>query len=289
MRRFPVAFVVSVLLHAGLLWLLVTSWLNMPKPVAVVSVPVELVAKIPSRQQAEAPVDKLAVKTPAPIPAPEEQPKPTPPTPAPPLPVPVPQKEVVPQKKPEPKPVPTPKPPEPKPEPKPAYKAPPDKDGMKKPTPPAKAKPKPAAPTLDLSALAQAAASPSKAPTRTLPQANTHRTTGESNFGSGPADAGAQVALDALTQRLEHLWSPNCDVPGGNQVQPDIEFTLSPNGRVTEGPRWTNPRSDPVWQAGATRAMLAVKRGELYSGLPAGLYNTSITITFDAKNACRGQ
>ncbi len=142
---------------------------------------------------------------------------------------------------------------------------------------------------LDLGALAQTAASPSKAPTRTLAQANTHRTTGLSNVGSGPADAGTQVAMDALTQRLQHLWSPNCDVPGGNQVQPDIEFTLSPNGRVTEGPRWTNPRSDPVWQAGATRAMLAVKRGELYSGLPAGLYNTSITITFDAKNACRGQ
>ena len=289
MRRFPVAFVVSVLLHVGLLLLAYISWEDAPKPVAVVSVPVELVAKIPSRQQAEAPVDKLAVKTPAPIPAPEEQPKPTPPTPAPPLPVPLPQKEVVPQKKPEPKPVPTPKPPEPKPVPKPADKAPPDKDGMKKPTPPAKATPKPAAPTLDLGALSQMGASPSKAPTRISPQANTHRTTGESNFGSGPADAGAQVALDALTQRLQHLWSPNCDVPGGNQVQPDIEFILSPNGRVTEGPRWTNPRSDPVWQAGATRAMLAVKRGELYDGLPAGLYNRSITITFDAKNACRGQ
>ena len=289
MRRFPVAFVVSVLLHVGLLLLAYISWKDAPKPVAVVSVPVELVAKIPSRQQAEAPVDKLAVKTPAPIPAPEEQPKPIPPTPAPPLPVPVPQKEVVPQKKPEPKPVPTPKPPEPKPTPKPADTAPPDKDGMKKPTPPQKTKPAPAAPTLDLGALAQTAASPSKAPTRTLAQANTHRTTGMSNVGSGPADAGAQVALDALTQRLQHLWSPNCDVPGGNEVQPDIEFIVSPNGRVTEGPRWTNPRSDPVWQAGATRAMLAVKRGELYDGLPAGLYNRSITITFDAKNACRGQ
>ncbi len=289
MRRFPLAFVVSVLLHAGLLWLLVASWLNMPKPIVVVSVPVELVSKVPSRQQAEAPVDKLAVKTPAPIPAPEEQPKPTPPTPAPPLPVPVPQKEVAPQKKPEPKPVPVPKPPEPKPSPTPADKAPPDKDGMKKPVPPAKTKPAPAKPALDLGALAQTAATPSKAPTRTLPQANTHRTTGMSNTGSGPADAGAQVALDALTQRLTHLWSPNCDVPGGNQVQADIEFTLSPNGRVIEGPRWVHPTNDPVWQAGATRAMLAVKRGELYDGLPSGLYNVPITITFDAKSACRGQ
>jgi len=290
MRRFPLAFVVSVLLHVGLLLLAYISWKDAPKPVAVVSVPVELVAKIPSRQQAEAPVDKLAVKTPQPIPAPEDQPKPTPPTPAPPLPVPVPQKQVVPQKKPEPKPVPTPKPPEPKPSPKPADKAPPDKDGMKKPVPPQKAKAAPAKPADDfLTHLTQTAAAPSKAPTRTLPQANTHRTTGMSNVGSGPADAGAQVALDALTQRLQRLWSPNCDVPGGNQIQPDIEFTLSPNGRVIEGPRWVHPNNDPVWQAGATRAMSAVKRGELYEGLPAGLYNTSITLTFDAKSACRGQ
>ncbi len=290
MRRFPLAFVVSVLLHVGLLLLAYISWKDAPKPVAVVSVPVELVAKIPSRQQAEAPVDKLAVKTPAPIPAPEEQPKPTPPTPAPPLPVPVPQKEVTPQKKPEPKPVPTPKPPEPKPTPKPADTAPPDKDGMKKPVPPAKAKPAPAKPVLDLGALAQTAAAPSKAPTRTLPQANTHRTTGISNTGSGPADAGVvNDALSALTQKLGRIWAPNCDVPGGDKVDLHLLFVISPSGRVTSGPQWLNPSSDPVWEAAATRAKAAVKRGELYDDLPAGAYNHPLDIEFDAQKVCHEQ
>ena len=294
MRRFPVAFVVSVLLHAGLLCLLVTSWLNTPKPVAVVSVPVELVAKIPSRQQAEAPVDKLAVKTPQPIPAPEEQPKPTPPTPAPPLPVPVPQKEVVPQKKPEPKPVPVPKPPEPKPSPKPADKAPPDVNGMKKPVPPAKTKPAPAKPSLDLGALAQTAAAPSKAPTHTLAQANTHKTTGESNFGSGPADAGdTQVALGDLGRKLGRLWSPNCTAPGAGNVVVKFTVRFSPNGRVISGPTWLNERkTDPLWEDGASRAAAAITRGEqdqLYVGLPKGAYNVDVPFTFIAKTTCENQ
>ena len=294
MSRFPPAFVISVLLHVGLLMLALFSWEHAPKPISVSAVPVELVAKVPSRQQAEAPVDKLAVKTPQPIPAPEEQPKPVPPTPAPPLPVPAPQKEVVPQKKPEPKPVPTPKPPEPKPvpkppEPKPVDKAPPDKNGMKKPVPAEKTKPAPAKPSLDLDALAQTAASPSKAPTRTLPQANTHRTTGISSTGSGPADAGVvNQALTALTSKLGHIWAPNCDVPGGNKVDLHLLFVISPNGRVISGPQWTNPKNDPVWEAAATRAKAAVKRGELYDDLPAGVYNQQLDIEFDAQKVCSG-
>jgi len=295
MRRYPVSFVVSILLHVGLFALLFIGWINTPRPIAVSAVPVELVSKVPSRLQAEAPVDKLAVKTPQPIPAPEEKPQPTPPTPAPPLPVPTPQKEVAPTKKPEPKPVPQPKPPEPKPapkppEPKPAEKAPPDKNGLKKPVPAEKTKPAPAKPSLDLDALAQTAASPSKAPTRTLPQANTHRTTGISSTGSGPADAGVlDQALSALTSKLGHIWAPNCDVPGGNKVDLHLLFVISPTGRVISGPQWLNPRNDPVWEAAATRAKAAVKRGELYDDLPAGVYNKQLDIEFDAQKVCAGQ
>ncbi len=290
MRRFPLAFVVSVLLHVGLLLLAYISWKDTPKPIAVVSVPVELVSNVPSRQQAEAPVDKLAVKTPQPIPAPEETPKPTPPTPTPPLPVPTPQKAVVPNKVPEPKPVPLPKPPEPKPVPKPADQAPPDKNGVKKPVPPEKAKPAPAKPALDLDSLAQAAAAPSKAPTRTLPQANTHRTTGISSVGQGPSDAGVvDAALNALTSKLGHIWAPNCDVPGGNKVDLHLLFVISPGGRVVSGPQWLNPKNDPVWEAAATRAKAAVKQGELYDNLPAGAYNKPLDIEFDAKTVCKDQ
>jgi len=295
MRRFPLAFVVSVLLHVGLLLLAYISWKHMPKPVTVVSVPVQLVAKVPSRAQAEAPVDKLAVKAPQPVPAPEEQPKPVPPTPAPPLPVPTPQKEVVPQKKPEPKPVPQPRPPEPKPapkppEPKPVEKAPPDKNGMKKPVPLEKPKPSPSKAADDfLSNLAQTAATPSKAPTRTLPQANTHKTAGASNVGAAMNDAGNDVAMSRLTTKLMHLWQLNCDVWGPKKISFDLVFVISPNGRVISGPQWVEPNTDPVWEAAVTSAKAAVKRGELYDDLPKGLYNQSLDITFDVQKACRGQ
>lgn len=293
MRRYPVSFVVSILLHVGLFALLFIGWINTPKPVIVVSVPVQLVAKVPSRAQAEAPVDKLAVKAPQPIPAPEEKPQPTPPTPAPPLPVPTPQKEVVPPKKAEPKPV-QPKPPEPKPvpkppEPKPVDKTPPDKNGMKKPVPPQKTKPAPAPPSLDLNALAQTAATPSKAPTRTLAQANTHRTQGASNVGQAENDAGNDVAMSRLTTKLMHLWQLNCDVWGAKKISFDLVFVISPNGRVISGPQWVNSNSDSVWEAAVTSAKAAVKRGELYDDLPKGLYNQSLDITFDVQQACRGQ
>ena len=274
-RNGPVPFLVSLLLHVGVLALAWISWTTASKPLPVSSVPVEIVSNVPSHQMAEAPVDELAVKTPVPEPAPEEVPVPTPPepVPAPKLPVPVPQKAVTP---PTPKPVKTPAP---------AVKAtavPPDKNGQKKPVPP-----KPTKPALDLGALSQLPASPSKAPTRRQAQANTRPTNGASNNGGSPKETGPE--MKALVAKLQKLWSPNCDVPGGNQVQVDIKFTISPNGRVIAGPDWVNKRGDTVWVAGANRAMAAVKRGELYDDLPDGFYNIPITITFDAKVACRNQ
>ncbi len=274
MNRFSTAFVISVLLHVGLFLLIVFSWTSAPKPLPVASVPVELVSNVPTREQAEAPVDKLAVKTPEPEPAPEEPVKVEPkPEPAPKLPVPVPQKAIV---KPEPK-------ADKKPDPKLAAKAPPDKDGAKKPAPPKDTKP-----ALDLNALSQLGATPSKSKTRNPAQANTRKTDGMSNRGTSPADSGLQSELTALTKRLQPLWNPNCDVPGANLVKPRIGFTISPNGRVIKGPEWVNRRNDAVWEAAASRAMSAVKRGELYDDLPKDLYNRPLEIDFDGASACGG-
>jgi len=269
-NRYGLPFVAALLLHVGLVLLAYVSWVSAPKPAVVSSVPVELVSQVPAHEQMETPVDELAVKTPAPEPAPEEPVKPEPlPTPAPKLPVPT-QKEVA---KPAPKAAPTP--------------AVPDKNGMKK--PPDKAKPdKPVFDPGKLAAemTAQMAAQAAKARTRTPAQANTHATNGNSNYGSAPADAGAQTALTALTKRLQGLWNPSCDVPGFTTVHPDIRFMISPNGRVVQGPDWTNPRNDPIWEAAASRAKSAVKQGELYDDLPKELYNRSVVITFDGQKAC---
>lgn len=97
------------------------------------------------------------------------------------------------------------------------------------------------------------------------------------------------ISMRALVEKLRKLWSPNCDVPGANQVQVDVKFSLSTDGHIVSGPSWTNPTSNEVWIAGANRAMMAVKRGEPYDNMPDSLYNVPITITFDAKQACPSQ
>lgn len=268
MKRYGPAFLVSLLLHAGLLALAYISWQTAPKIVPTSSVPVELVSSVPQHEMAEAPVDALAVKTPSPEPTLEEPVTPPPePVPAPKLPVPAPQKAVTPAK------------PDKKPEPAKKAVVPPDKNGAKKPVVEKKTS---AADDL----LARAAAAPSKAPTRKQAVSNTHSTSGSSIRGSAPADAGTQTALDALTRRLARLWNPNCDVPGGNQVNVKILFTLSANGRVINGPDWTNPRTENVWVAGANRAKAAVMQGQPYADLPDGLYNVPLQIAFDATRAC---
>jgi outer membrane biosynthesis protein TonB len=276
MKKFGPSFLVSLLLHAGLILLALISLQLNPPPVKVASVPVTIISDMPSRQMAEAPVDELAVKTPEPVPAPEE--------PVPPQPVPEP-----------PQPVPAPVKPAAKPTPAKPAPVPPDKNGMKKadPTPvkkPTPAKPAPKAKPQD-SLLDRLAATPSQAPTRRAPSASTQKTTGQSAVGSGPADAGLKTEMNALTQRLNKLWLLNCDVPGSQDVAPEIRFTLSPNGRVTDGPVWVNKRNDPVWQAGANLALAAVNKGQpnAFIDLPDGLYNRPLKIIFDARKACQGR
>ncbi|MGZ3306752.1 MAG: hypothetical protein ACXU8U_12905, partial [Asticcacaulis sp.] len=198
--------------------------------------------------------------------------------------------------KPEPKPVPVPKPPEPKPVQKPAEKTPPDKNGMKKPVPPVpEKKPEkaaPAKPALDLDALAQTAASPSKAPARTLAQANTHKTNGASNNGSGPADAGTTVnnARTELGRRIMRIWNPNCGVPGANQVSLIVRIWPSHGGRILRAAVWENQRGDPVWDAAFSRARAAIAQVDIGDlNFPENDYADGIQLHFDAASACRGQ
>ncbi len=112
---------------------------------------------------------------------------------------------------------------------------------------------------------------------------------GKTAFGIAPLSEADIASMRTLVEKLQKLWSPNCAVPGSNQVQVNIRFMLSPDGHVASGPSWTNPRSDGVWIAGANRAMMAVKRGEPYDNLPEGFYYKPITITFDSNRACPSQ
>lgn len=106
---------------------------------------------------------------------------------------------------------------------------------------------------------------------------------------AAPATTSSQsAALGALTGQLQRLWSPNCDIPGGRDVVVTIGFTIGRNGRVTQGPQWRDPQPGSAREAGAARALAAVHRGEVYSGLPAGILDKPLLITFDARQACAG-
>jgi len=264
MRRFAPALLISLLLHVGLFMLAFLTWKNSPKPAPASSVPVEIVSQIPSHQMAEAPVDKLAVKTPSPVPEPEVPVK-VEPKQAPPVPEPV--KSVK------------------KPEPAKETTAPPDKNGLKKPAPQKTT----AKPQRDV--LADILNNtPSKASTKKQAIASTRRTTGASNFGGAAVDAGPQ--LSQLGQKLARMWNPSCDVPGSREVVLELTVKLSPNGRVISGPVWTNRSNDPVWEAAFNRASAAIAKGQqfqLYLDLPQDAYNTDLPFTFDAKKACAGQ
>ena len=259
MKNSVQSFLISIALHAALILLAFLGWMNAPASIVVSSVPVEIISDMPSRERVATPVDELAVKEPEPIPAPDV-PEPVKPAPVPPVPA----------------------PPKPQPKPAPVKQAPPvDKNGLKKPQPQKKPEP-------DILGGIIEGTPPRSKTRRTAPA--TQASNGRSNSG-GPVDADLKNELSALTQRLSKLWLLNCDVPGSRDVSVEVRFTLSPNGRVTDGPTWLNRRSDPVWQAGANLALAAVNKGQpnAFLDLPEGLYNRPIKIIFDARKACQGR
>lgn len=274
MRRMGPALLGSIALHLAVVGLALLRWGGEPETLKVSSVPVQIIAEMPTQARAPAPVDERAVLPPEPEPVPEPAPAPEPePEPEP---APAPKPEPVPAPKPQPAPKPAPKPEPAKPAPKPAAPAKPE---PKKPEPK-----KPAASGLDLDSLSRTPSTPPRS--RTLARPSPTASQGASNRGADAQDTGP--ALNALTSRLQRLWSPNCDVPGANTVKITVGFTISPAGRVIKGPEWIDKRNDRVWEAAAARAQLAVKRGELYEGLPDGLYNQPLEITFNAEKACQG-
>ena len=133
----------------------------------------------------------------------------------------------------------------------------------------------------------RASATPPVTTSRKQVSPNTHPTNGFSINGSAPKDAASKAALTELTRRLARLWNPNCDVQNGNRVDVVILFTLSSNGRVIQGPDWSNANEDAVWIAGANRAKAAVMQGQPFTGLPDALYNYPLAIEFDARKACQ--
>lgn len=247
----------SIALHVAVAAAFMISWGSRDLKVGSV-VPVTIVSNAPdadTRPAVQGPeVQEAATEEPAPEAPPE--PAPPPPQPAPP-------------------------PPTPKAATKPIEKA--------APTPTPKTQTRPVEKGLDLDALSASLTKPArntprpssaaKGPSRaeTAPVAR-------NTVGTGLA---AGAAVQGLQDELQRRWNPNCDVVGGRDVLVRVVFRLGVGGQVVGDVR-SEVRSaqSSVAQAGAERAVRAVYAAAPFRGLPREFYGDTITVNFNAREAC---
>ena len=163
--------------------------------------------------------------------------------------------------------------------------APQPKPAPAKPAPPTPVRPP--KPALNLDALAANIARTTK-PTLPRPASGLRGPARRETAPVARVDAGQGVSqsdISGLSQLLERLWNPSCNVSGGDAVVIPVKFSIDDGGRVvgriTEGGR--DASSDPVTAAAARRAIDAVHQAEPY-GPP--FRGKAFTVIFDAKTAC---
>jgi periplasmic protein TonB len=260
------AFLAAAALHLGVFAIVLYAPRPPLGPLGT-AVPITLVAHGPitdSRPAEAAPVTQSA-QTEAPVPeakAPAPPPAPAP-QPAPPQPKAPPVKTVKPA--PEPKPTPTPVTAQPKPV-----------------TPP-----KPTRDTFSLDALAaDVAKSRHASPPRPASGARgpaRPETAPEERVDAGQGVSQSDIA--GLSQLLERLWNPNCNVAGGEAVVIPVKYTVSFDGHVTGrivlGAHGGG--SEPIVATATRRAIDAIHQAEPYAETFRG---QTFTVIFDAKKAC---
>ena len=101
-------------------------------------------------------------------------------------------------------------------------------------------------------------------------------------------DAGQGLSMSdqlGLQQLLERLWNPNCDAPGGSAVKLKVRFIVGLSGHLVGAPNagGLDSSSNAVMAAAARRALDAIREAEPYG---APYYGQTITVNFDAKEAC---
>ncbi len=106
-------------------------------------------------------------------------------------------------------------------------------------------------------------------------------------IGQTPQDESPGIAsLHTLVENINRVWHPLCETEKQRHIKIRVKFQLSSDGRVFNGPSWVDPTDDPDQAYAAQQAIAAVSNGQPYAGLADGLYNTPITIMFDAERAC---
>jgi outer membrane biosynthesis protein TonB len=268
------ALIGAVALHAAVFALLLFApTRNLPAVGS--SVPINIVSSEPTdtRPAVQAPQPQAAA-SPAP---PQPQAPPQPPAP---VPAPTPSFS---RAQPKPAPAPTPKP-APTPTPTPSR-------AVTHPTPPqpaVRAAPTPPTPAVDFNRLQQIidnARRNAGPPASSAPRAATPRPETAAQARPNVAHGVSQSELQGLEQLLERLWNPNCDVAGGASVKLQVRFVVDLSGGLLGRPNagGMEGSSDPVVAAAARRAIDAVQEAAPYS---QPYYGQTITVNFDAKEAC---
>jgi hypothetical protein len=252
------ALVGAAILHAGVAAFFLLQPPQPPTDLTISAVPVNIVSDVPATAPSDLP-DPPAVPAAEMAPA-EETPAeaaPPPPAPKPPVPTPAPPKKL-------------------------------------SPTPAARpVKPPPSRPSREMNAdsILDSAASgkaQERRPARpvTPPAKAAERPGGAPN--QGPISSTGQVALGALTRRLQENWILACD-SGADKVVARVRFRLSSTGQLIDGPDLVDRQSGTVWQAAAERATRAVRASAPFTNLPDELLNRDIVIKFNGESACRGR
>lgn len=191
-------------------------------------------------------------------------------------------------------PEPTPPPPEPTP-PRPTPPRPPEKAATPRPTPrppvarpprptPPPPSPRPPAPRpqpgLNLDDLA---GPPRPGPRRPNPPPTGGGASGTASQTSGPV-------VTAMFEQVYENWNVfiTCDMEGGDALRIQMDVTLSPTGRITDGPTLVGARNTEVYRAAAAEAMRALRATAPFD-VPAGFTGGRYRPTFLTERACRGR
>ncbi|HSM19983.1 MAG TPA: hypothetical protein VK844_06415 [Hyphomicrobiales bacterium] len=173
---------------------------------------------------------------------------------------------------------------EPAPEPEPEKAAEPVPLPKVKPKPPKRVveEPKPEFNADEMQALLNKIDETDQAPPKPTEMAGMPRLA-EFDSMTGSDERLAADLVDALRRRIESCWTLPAGARNAEELQIKLQFTLNPDGMLSNYPLVLNASAHPAFDAAARSAQSAVKMCEPYNFLPIEKYDLwrDIILTFD--------
>ena len=135
--------------------------------------------------------------------------------------------------------------------------------------------------SLDLGALA--ADRPNRSPNRGTTPPSGQQSSGAAGQTRGPV-------INAMFEQVYPNWNVfiTCDMEGGADLRIQMDVTLDPRGRITDGPTLVGAQSSQVYRASAAEAMRALRATAPFD-VPAGFTGGAYRATFLTARACQGR